>query len=66
MYVCLCKAVSNRTIRRCVSEGARTVDEVGRRCGAGTVCGTCRPDIEAIVEAETREARAGEDQLAAK
>lgn len=57
MYVCLCKGVSNRTIRRCVDEGARTLEDVGGRCGAGTVCGSCRADIVGMLE-DARAARA--------
>ncbi|MDP2306995.1 MAG: (2Fe-2S)-binding protein [Pseudomonadota bacterium] len=49
MYVCLCKGVSNRTIRRCVDEGARSVEDVGRSCGAGTACGSCRLDIDGML-----------------
>lgn len=56
MYVCLCKGVSNRVIRRCVEEGARTVEDVGRSCGAGTVCGSCHMDIVGMLE-DARQAR---------
>jgi bacterioferritin-associated ferredoxin len=67
MYVCLCKGINNRTLRRVIVEGARSVDEVGRRCGAGTACGSCRSDIASlIVDAEPRMVRPGEDALAAK
>ena len=68
MYVCLCKGISNRTIRSCVGEGARTVDDVGRRSGAGTACGTCKPDIEQLVRDESLRLRdaAGAEVLAAK
>lgn len=66
MYVCLCKGVTDRTIRRHAEAGARTVDEIGRRCGAGTSCGSCKPDIaRLLVEAEEARAEA-EAQLAAK
>lgn len=57
MYLCLCKAVSLRTARRCVEGGARTVDEVGRRCGAGTSCGACKPDISALIVQEEENER---------
>jgi bacterioferritin-associated ferredoxin len=57
MYVCLCKGVSNRTIRRSIDEGARSLDDVGRKCGAGTACGSCRMDIVGMLE-DARDARA--------
>lgn len=67
MYVCLCKGVSARTIRRHAEEGARCVEEIGRRCGAGTVCGTCRPDICGLLtDATPRLVRSGEVAIAAK
>lgn len=49
MIVCLCYAVSDRTIRTTVTSGAESVDEVGERCLAGTGCGGCREQIEDIV-----------------
>lgn len=51
MYVCLCKAVSDRDVKASIDDGARTVDEVGEACGAGTGCGACRPMIHEMLEA---------------
>lgn len=50
MIVCHCRRVNDTTIRRSVEAGADTVDAVGRTCGAGTVCGGCRPAIARILE----------------
>jgi bacterioferritin-associated ferredoxin len=41
VYVCHCRAVSDREIREAVEAGHRTVEELGRSCGAGTDCGGC-------------------------
>ncbi len=41
MYVCLCKGVSDRTIRQAVEEGARSWREVRERTGCATQCGKC-------------------------
>jgi bacterioferritin-associated ferredoxin len=41
MIVCLCHAVTDRDIDRVIEEGAATVEEIGRQCGAGTGCGAC-------------------------
>lgn len=49
MIVCHCHAVSDDRIGAEIDGGARSVDEVGDRCGAGTGCGGCRPVVEAIV-----------------
>jgi bacterioferritin-associated ferredoxin len=45
MIVCLCANVSERQLAETIAAGASTVKEVGRRCGAGTGCGACKPLI---------------------
>ncbi len=45
MIVCLCANVSERELAATIAAGASTVKEVGRRCGAGTGCGACKPLI---------------------
>src|SRR5690606_8981012 len=54
MLVCHCKRVCDRTIRQCVIDGARTVDQVGAACRAGTGGGGCRPLVEALIQLEVR------------
>jgi bacterioferritin-associated ferredoxin len=49
VIVCHCEVVSDRRIRSEVECGARSVDDVGERCAAGTQCGSCRPTIAVIV-----------------
>jgi bacterioferritin-associated ferredoxin len=53
MILCLCRGVSDRTVRLTVLQGAQTLDDVGEACGAGTCCGTCREDIERVIHAES-------------
>lgn len=56
MYVCLCKAVSERKVLATIRAGARSVSDVGRRCGAGTDCGACRARVcDMIDDEEERE-----------
>ncbi len=39
MKVCLCKGVTKYTIKECIKEGARTVDDVRKNTGAsGGAC----------------------------
>jgi len=54
MYICLCKAVSSTTIRRAIERGARTVEEVGDACEAGTACGMCQETIEVMLGEQDR------------
>jgi bacterioferritin-associated ferredoxin len=49
MIVCHCEVVSDRHIRAEVEAGARAVDEISERCGAGTRCGSCRPTIGVLL-----------------
>lgn len=51
MLVCHCHEVGDKTVRKCIREGARSVAEVGAACGAGTGCGGCRPSIQELVSA---------------
>lgn len=49
MIVCHCRAVNHRQIEAAALCGARTVRDVVGACGAGGVCGGCRPAIEELL-----------------
>jgi bacterioferritin-associated ferredoxin len=53
VYICHCRAVTDRTIRAAIEAGATSAAEVRRRCGAGSVCGGCYPAVRALVAAHT-------------
>lgn len=46
--------VEERDVVATIRAGARTVDEVGERCDAGTGCGSCRGGIELLIQQEVR------------
>lgn len=48
--VCNCMSVTNGMIKEAVDASATTLEEVQAATGAGTVCGTCREDVERLVE----------------
>jgi bacterioferritin-associated ferredoxin len=50
VYVCSCKAVTDRTVVTTIEGGADTVEEVGLRCGAGTRCGGCWPTLDELID----------------
>ncbi|MGH7899467.1 MAG: alpha/beta fold hydrolase [Candidatus Binatia bacterium] len=50
MILCHCAAVSDKTIERLIGEGANTVADVTRRCGAGR-CEPCRDAINDMLVA---------------
>lgn len=62
MLVCHCHRICDRTIRESIREGARSIDEVGASCGAGTGCGGCRPAIAGLLA--TRAPQSGQSGLA--
>jgi len=46
--------ITERDVVAVIRGGARSVDEVGRRCDAGTGCGSCRGGIDLLIQAEIR------------
>lgn len=48
--ICHCKNVDYVTIRKAMIEGARTVDEIKEKTGAGTGCGRCVGAIQEILD----------------
>jgi bacterioferritin-associated ferredoxin len=51
MIVCHCAAVTDSTIERLIGDGATSVAEIARRCGAGRCCTPCREEIVAMLYA---------------
>lgn len=49
MVICHCRAVSDGLVRAAVAEGAADVDAIISQCGAGSVCGGCRPAIALLL-----------------
>ncbi|SFQ96733.1 nitrate reductase [Poseidonocella sedimentorum] len=53
--LCSCFGVGVNTILRAIEEGAAlTVEQVGEVLQAGTNCGSCRPEIAALIAASAR------------
>lgn len=50
MYVCICRAVTEREVKDAIDEGARSVDAVIAACCAGDDCGACHERIEDMIE----------------
>ncbi len=49
MVICHCRAVSDGLVRAAVADGAGDIETIIRRCGAGSVCGGCRPSIALLL-----------------
>ena len=56
MIVCICRRVSDRTVRAVIADGATTPGEVAAACGAGSGCGACCEQICEMID----ERRVGE------
>jgi bacterioferritin-associated ferredoxin len=56
MILCQCAGVSDATVCRVIREGAASVSDVTRRCGAGRCCAPCREEIAALLGALRAEA----------
>ncbi len=48
MYICICKAVTEREIRCAVEDGARTVRALRKELGCTGQCGKCKPQVKEI------------------
>ena len=49
MVLCQCVGVTDATIKRLIEDGATSVPEITRRCGAGRCCAPCREEIAALL-----------------
>ncbi len=50
MYVCLCRAVTDRQIRTSVENGASSFREVRDELDVGTCCGRCVPEARELID----------------
>ncbi|MET0628410.1 MAG: (2Fe-2S)-binding protein [Acidimicrobiia bacterium] len=54
MYVCSCAGVSDGAVKAAVDGGARSIEDLGERCGAGAECGGCLPALAELLASETQ------------
>ena len=50
MYVCICKSVTDRQIRRAAAKGVDNLYELREELGVASGCGTCADLAEAILD----------------
>jgi bacterioferritin-associated ferredoxin len=50
MYVCVCKAVTDKEVRAAIEGGAETVCQVTAACAAGGDCGACKGMIQDMID----------------
>jgi bacterioferritin-associated ferredoxin len=49
MIVCHCRAVGHGAVLDAIEQGACDLDGVADACGAGAVCGGCRPTVSQLL-----------------
>ncbi len=56
MYICICKAVTDKQIRRAAAKGVDNLYELRERLGVAAGCGSCASVAEEILrDAQTRQ-----------
>ena len=50
MYVCICKSVTDKQIRRAAAKGADNLYELRERLGVAAGCGSCADTAQAILD----------------
>ena len=65
MLVCHCKGLTDRDVRGAIEAGACTRREIARHCGAGSVCGGCRPLLDELLDVQPAEATSLRFELSA-
>ena len=50
MYVCLCRAVTDKAIKQAVENGADSFREVRDELDIGTCCGMCVPEARQLID----------------
>lgn len=49
MYVCVCNAVSDKSIKQAVQQGHDSFDAIQRELAVATCCGRCKPFAQEII-----------------
>ncbi len=50
MYICICKAITDKQIRRAAANGVDNLYELRQTLGVVSVCGTCATTADAILK----------------
>jgi bacterioferritin-associated ferredoxin len=56
MYVCVCKAITDKQILRAIDEGADNLMKLKTSLGLATQCGRCSKTARPILRQQTQEA----------
>ncbi|PTS87518.1 MULTISPECIES: nitrate reductase [unclassified Caulobacter] len=59
--ICACLKVGAKAIEAAIAAGAASPEAVGQQTGAGTNCGSCRPEIARMISASSKAIRESAD-----
>jgi bacterioferritin-associated ferredoxin len=54
MYVCVCRAVTDRQLCQAIAEGAGDLRGLRERLGLGSACGRCLPEARRLLKQAQR------------
>jgi bacterioferritin-associated ferredoxin len=54
VYICLCHGITDKQIRSCISEGARSMCDLRGQLGVATQCGSCEHHAIEILDESLR------------
>jgi bacterioferritin-associated ferredoxin len=65
--LCHCRGIATTVVDRAIVRGAHTPEKVSRLTSASTACGTCRSDVQKLIDFRVRKSQpvAGDEALAA-
>lgn len=47
--ICQCNNVNKGTIANAIASGSSNIERIGQTCGAGRVCGSCKPQLQNLL-----------------
>ena len=53
MYICICNAITDKTINAAIDAGARTLRELSAQTGVATNCGKCATEAQRLLDLAT-------------
>jgi bacterioferritin-associated ferredoxin len=55
VYVCHCMGVKDEAVSTAVANGARTIEDLQRACGAGSDCGGCHAALAELLAGDAHQ-----------
>lgn len=60
MYVCICNAINERSVKAAIDDGAAKVADIYRANGCAPRCGKCIPDMRNALQVRPAEIADGD------